>query len=137
MPISAPHSAIQSISQASDPKKAILEAVGDLSGVQVSGNMVLVGQYVRPERTAGGIIRPDSNKEEDVWQGKCGLILKLGPRAYVDDDEYQFYGERFDVGDWGVFKIGDAWQLLINKCPCRLVRDSSIRLKVKDPSIIL
>ena len=136
MPISAPHRSINIIAQASDPKKAIIDTVGDLSGVEVIGNMVLVGCYIRPEKTAGGIFLTDSTKEEDVWQGKCGLVLKLGPRAYKDDDDYQFHNERFDVGDWGVFKIGDSWQLLINKVACRLMRDSSLRMKVKDPSII-
>lgn len=131
---------IEGLSQARTPaefKKVVMEKVGDLSGVGVMFNMVLLAIYIRPETTAGGIIRPTENVTEDVYQGKTGLVLKLGPNAFQDDGEYQFFGQKFEVGEWGVFKVGDAWSLEINKVPCRLVRDSSLRLKVSDPNIVL
>jgi len=139
MSVVVPHRTIETLSQATTPeqfKKAILSAVGDLSGVSVMYNMVLLGIYIRPEKTAGGIIRPTDNVKEDIWQGKAGLVLKLGPNAFQDDGEAQFYGQKVDVGEWGVFKVGDAWSLEINKVPCRLVRDNNIKLKVADPSIV-
>ena len=73
---------------------------------------------------------------EDEWQGKVGLVLKLGPNAFVDDEDDSFYGQKVDPGEWVVFKVGDAWSLNINGYPCRLVRDSSIKLKVADPNIV-
>lgn len=134
-----PHRTIESLSQTTNPeefKKAIISTIGDLSGVDVMFNMVLLGIYIRPEKTAGGIIRPTDNVKEDIWQGKAGLVLKMGPNAFQDDGEYQFHGQKIEVGEWCVFKVGDAWSLEINRVPCRLVRDSNIRLKVKDPSIV-
>jgi len=139
MSVVVPHRTIETLSQSNSPeefKKAMLRTIGDLSGVNVLFNMVLIGIYIRPERTAGGIIRPTDNVKEDIWQGKAGLVLKLGPNAFQDDDEAKFYGQKVDVGEWGVFKVGDAWSLEINKVPCRLVRDSNIKLKVEDPSIV-
>lgn len=127
---------LEHISNSKDPKKDILAAVGDLANVSVMFNMVLIGTYVRPAKTAGGIIRPDSNVAEDEWQGKVGLVLKLGPNAFVDDEDDSFYGQRVERGEWCVFKVGDAWSLKINGYPCRLVRDSSIKLKVNDPNIV-
>src|SRR5690349_20623301 len=131
MSVIVPHGAVASISKAEDPKQAILDKLGSsLDGVEVLSNMVLVGTYIRPEKTKGGVYRPDMNIQEDVWQGKVGLVLKLGRNAYVDGDGYSFFGERVEVGEWCVYKVGDAWSLNINGLPCRLVRDSNIRLKV-------
>ena len=48
------------LSLATDPRKALLDAVGDLSGFDIFHNQILVAIYVRPEKTSGGIIRPDA-----------------------------------------------------------------------------
>lgn len=136
MSVATPHKAIATLSRSKNPKMDILEMVGDLAGVEVMFNMVLIGTFIRSERTAGGIIRPDQNVTEDVWQGKAGLVLKLGPNAFVDDDNDVFYGQKVVPGEWVVYKVGDAWSLNINGFPCRLVRDSSIKLKVNDPNIV-
>lgn len=135
-----PRQNIETFAQARTPdefKELVFKLVGNLSDVDVMYNQVLLAIYIRPEKTRGGIIRPTSNVEEDVWQGKAGLVLKVGPNAFEDDAEYQFHGQRANVGDWCGFKVGDAWSVEVNMVPCRLVRDSAIKLKVKDPNIIL
>ena len=137
MSVVIPHRAVEAVSVAADPRKAILGLIGNIDDIEVIGDMVLVGIYIRPEKTAGGIIRPTSNKQEDVWQGKVGLVLKHGPDAFTDPDTGQKYTQRTEVGDWCVFKVGDGWSLNIKEYPCRLVRDVSIKMKVKDPNIIL
>lgn len=138
MSVVVPHKAIQSISTATDTRKAIMDAVGDLSGVDIMGNEILLGTYIRPEKSAGGIIRPTTNVQEDIWQGKVGLVLKWGTQAYIDDENYTFGNEdKIKPGEWAVFMIGDARSLNINGCPCRLVRDSNLRMRVKDPGIVL
>lgn len=132
--------AVDDISKISDPAKkieAIKKKVGNLSKLTVMFNMVLLAAYVRPSVTKGGIIRPNENVEEDVWQGKVGLVLKLGPDAFKDDGEVSFNGQSAELDEWVVFKTGDAWQLSINDWPCRLVRDSSIRMKTDDPASIV
>jgi hypothetical protein len=132
--------AIDEISKIHDLKtktEAIKRKVGDLNGISVMFNMVLLAAYVRPAMTKGGIIRPGENVEEDVWQGKVGLVIKHGPDAFKDDDDMSFNGQKAELGEWVVFKVGDAWQLTINDWPCRLVRDSSIRMKTEDPTIIV
>ena len=137
MSVIVPHRAVEAISIAKDPKTAIPKLVGDLDGIEVIGDMVLVGIYIRPEKTAGGIIRPTINKQEDVWQGKVGLVLKWGPDAFKNPETGRLYEQNAAVGEWCVFKVGDGWSLHINDYPCRLVRDIAIRLKVKDPNAIL
>lgn len=139
MSVVVPHRAIEAVSNSSDPKKAIQDTVGDLSGVYLMADTVLIGTYIRPQKTAGGIIRPTENVQEDVWQGKAGLILKFGPDAFKDTPDYTFNfddGGSLAVGDWCVYKVGDAWALNINGYPCRLVRDVSIKLKIANPGIV-
>ena len=118
-------------------KKAIKDKVGDLSGISVMYNMVLIAAHVRPSVTRGGIIRPDQNVEEDIWQGKVGFVLKNGPDAFEDGADFSFNGQKAELDEYVVFKVGDAWQLTINDWPCRLVRDSSIRMKVENPDTVV
>ena len=136
MSVVVPHRAIEIVSNSRDPKQAIFDTVGDLSGVDVIGDQVLIGIYIRPEKTAGGIIRPTVNVQEDVWQGKVGLVLKWGPDAFRDPEDGILYEQRVEIGEWGVFKIGDTMSLNINNYPCRLVRSNTLRLKVKNPNIV-
>ncbi len=137
MSVVLPRQAIEFVSNSDNPKLEMIKKVGDLSKLHVMYNMVLVAQYVRPMRTKGGIIRPHENIEEDVWQGKVGLVMKLGPNAFVDDADMSFFGQKAEIGDWVVFKTSDAWQLQVGEWPCRLVRDSSIKMKLDDPAIVL
>lgn len=124
------------LSAAKDPKAALFEAVGDLSGYDIFHNQVLVAIYVRPNVTAGGIFRPDENIKEDEYQGKVGLVIKLGPAAFKDTDEETFSGQSLEVGDWVVFRTGDGWQLNIRDTACRILHDRTIRMRIKNPGDI-
>ncbi len=136
MPLAVSSRAVDLIANSKNPRVDIVKAVGPLTGVSVKFNWVLVGTYIRPEKTAGGIIRPHINVAEDEWQGKVGLVLKLGSMAFQDDEETLFKGEKVEVGDWAVYHVGDARSMNINGYPCRMIRDSSIRMTVDDPNII-
>jgi co-chaperonin GroES (HSP10) len=126
-----------------DPRQAILDKVGDLSGVDVFGSDVLVALYIRPEKTKGGIILADATRQEDLWQGKCGLILKMGSTAFRDEDGNKF--RDIDVGDFVVFRPSDGWPVQFSSAqavtskdavPCRVVNDIHIRLRVSTPDAI-
>jgi co-chaperonin GroES (HSP10) len=127
---------ITQLSQAKDPKTAMLEAIGDTSGEELFHNQILVVTYVRPEKTTGGIIRPQTNVGEDEYQGKVGLVVKKGKTAFVSDDEQDFKDQDVDVGDWVVYRVGDGWALTIRGTPCRILTDRTIRMKVKSPEDI-
>src|SRR6266576_2723707 len=124
------------LSLATDPSKALLDAVGDLSGFDIFHNQILVAIYVRPEKTSGGIIRPGSNVQEDEYQGKVGLVVKVGPAAFLDSDDETFQGQSVKVGDWVVFRVGDGWQLTIRDTACRILTDRTIRMRIKTPGDI-
>lgn len=126
----------QQISQASDPKKAIVDAVGDLSGFELFSGWILLGSYIRPEKTAGGIIRPGINVDEDQWQGRVGLVLKKGPLAFQDDQNTDFAGQDVNEGDWVAFNLNDSRALQVNKTACRLIQDTKIVARVSDPEMV-
>lgn len=135
MPVlSAPK--IAQISQAHDPKSAIIKAAGDLSQVTVNADLVLVGTYIRPEKTAGGIIRPKENVEEDQHQGKVGLVLKVGPLAYADWEDDGARGKSAALHTWVVYAIKDGWGLEVNGTPCRLIPYDKLRMQLPDPMMV-
>ena len=128
---------ISTISAASDPKKAILDAVGDLSGIEIMFNHILVGTYIRKKITSGGVHLPDSTVQEDEFQSKVGLVLKMGPLAFLNDDGTPLYGQNIEVGDWIVYRVGDGWSMQVHRTPCRMLADHNIRMKIQKPEAIL
>ena len=86
-------------------KKEMLEALGDIRGFEVWGDQVLLGVFVRPARTKGKIIYGGVAKE-DIWQGKVGLILAIGPDAFTEADK-TFNGRKPEVGDWAWHNVNE------------------------------
>lgn len=127
-----------------DPKQALFEKVGDLSGVEVFGSDVLVALYTPPEKTKSGLIISDNTRDEFKFQGKVGLIVKMGVTAYVDDEGNKF--RDIDVGDWVVFRPSDGWPMQLNTMKsriskdgivdCRVITDINIRCRVNHPDVI-
>lgn len=124
------------ISRAINTKEGILEAIGDISGEEILFNNILVGIYIRPEKTRGGILLPQSATDEDNYQGKVGLVLKKGADAFKSDENIDFGTQNVEVGDWVVFRVGDGWPLAIRGTACRMITDRAIRMKIKNPEDI-
>lgn len=116
-----------------DPKDELLAQLGSLDGVEVYNNAVLVATYVRPKTTAKGIHLPDQYLEEDKYQGKAALIVKMGPAAFSDPDGQWFVGANIKVGDWIALRPSDGWSVSINGVPCRMLDDLSVRMKIDRP----
>lgn len=125
-----------------DPKQALLTSLGDLiREIEPFHNWVMVAQYVRPEKTAGGIIRPDRTLQEDRFQGKVGLVLKWGPLAFQDDSVAKFGGVRLKEHDWVFYRASDTWEMhALDKTEagtsCRFIEDSKIIGRTTDPAMI-
>jgi hypothetical protein len=128
---------IESISQATNKKKAIIDAVGDMSGVDVLSDLVLLGTYIRDEKLPSGLILPQQNLQEDEFQGKVGLVLKAGPFAKTEfSDGSDDGGDSARVHSWVAFAIKDTWPLQVNGVACRLIPYDKIRLRVADPKVV-
>ena len=87
-----------------NPKKDLLDEIGNLKDVEIFHNQLLVAVYIRPNRTKGGIYLSDTTTAEDRFQGKVGMIVKMGPSAFVDPDQKWFNGVKMDVGNWIFFR---------------------------------
>lgn len=124
-----------------DPKQALLDSLGDISGIEIFHNRVLVATYIRPEKTVGGIYIPDRTLAEDRFQGKVGLVIKKGPTAFKDDQDARFGGVDVEVGDWVFYRAGDGFEMFsVDKqdggTSCRLFNDQQIMGRVSDPALI-
>ena len=127
-----------------DPREDMLRRAGNLESVEVFGGDILVAIYKRPEKTKSGLILTSNTLSEDVHQGKVGLVLKMGPTAYLDDDGGRF--RDIKEGDWVVFRPSDGWRVTLNTLQgtyskddtvdCRIVSDASVRMRVSDPDSI-
>ena len=127
--------AIKRMYHAKDPKQVVYDEIGPLDEMELFNNQILVAIYVRPEKSAGGIIYTDKARDEDKWQGKVGLVVKMGPMAFVGDDGW-FQDVLVKLGDWVVFRHSDGWNLEVNGTPCKVLNDISIKGKIPHPDFV-
>ena len=124
------------MAHADDPRAHIWKEIGDISKLEVFNTQVLVAVYIRPEKTKGGIILTDRNRDEDRHQSKVGMILKMGHKAFVDPKEQWFAGASFSVGDWIVFRPSDGWGIGVNGYYCRMLEDVSVKMRIPHPDAV-
>lgn len=113
----------------------------NLDDIRVEHNNVLVACYIGPEKIAGSsLFRTQNQQKEDEYQGKIGLVLKVGPGAYVDDASTKFHGRTVAVGDWVVTASTAGWQIklggMLGGVLCKVVQDTSVKMVVADPETV-
>lgn len=119
-----------------DPKQEIMDDVAPfLNDIEPLAAQVLIGIYVRPKKTSGGIYIPDNTQGEDIYQGKVGLVLKLGPLAFSEDESHKWGGRTPQVGDWVLFRVGDTFPFSLGKRHCRAVEDVNFKFILHKPDI--
>ena len=119
-----------------DPAKEILEKLASAQDAfQVTGVDLLLAIYQRPKTTKGGIHLTDTAIGEDLYQGKVGLILKVGPLVNERNKDLSlwFGGRLPQIGDWAVVRVGDTYAFNLNGVPCRLVEAKQIRGVIAQP----
>lgn len=137
---------LSEIAAAVDPKQGLLTALGDYSGYECFHNRVLVATYVAADRvitrddgTKTTLHMPDNKRVEDRFQSRCGLVLKLGPLAFKDDNVAKFGGIVVKEGDWVVYTPSNGREIFftqnkIDGVPCRIIEDAYIDGRIDDPS---
>lgn len=118
-------------------------AAQQIKDIDVFHNQILVAHFVRSTvGHSGKIIAPGQTRKEDRFQGKCGLVLKVGPAAFVDDAINKFYDVSVKEGDWVVYRNTDGWDFDIippgggDKVECRFLEDAHIKGRVSRPDIL-
>jgi len=125
-----------------DPKTVILDKIGKIDDGVMQLSRILIAVYQPPAapKTQGGLILLDTATEEDLeeylWQGKVGLIVAMGPQAYVDDDVNKFHGTKNSIGDWVWFRPSDGIQCDVNGVFCRIMTEASIIGKIPHPDYV-
>lgn len=118
-------------------KDLVLEKLGNvIETATVLGSDILIATYIKPRRTSGGIILTDKTVNEDRWQGKAGLILKLGETAFKYDGAYEYKGTVPDVGQYVAFHTSDSREIGINGVSCRILDSQFVRMIIADPDAI-
>jgi co-chaperonin GroES (HSP10) len=134
---------LRELAAASDQRAAILEATARIvEGISLLRNRVIVATYVEPEKTAGGIIRPDKTLDESRFQGKVGLVLRKGSHAF-DFEEGRPENEP-QVGDWVFYRPADAMEVGIateggrrgEGISCRIIFDDMIMGLIANPDAV-
>lgn len=125
------------VDAATDPRTALLRALGDLSNETVLHSQVLVATYAGSKFHAGtSILRTDQSLKEDQFQGTVGLVVKMGKGAFVDQlPQVNFHGDTLEIGDWVFVRPSDGISLFIRQVPCRLFEDVHVKIKVNNPEM--
>lgn len=115
----------------------LLDLVGDLRGFSVQMNRILIAVWQRPEKTGGGIIVPDSVREDRI-QGVAGIVLMYGPMAYVSDQVVTFAdNDRPPLHSWVVFRKGDGFRFPIRGAQCVLLEgEKGIKAVIPRPDLV-
>ena len=125
----------------SDPKGALWESLGGtVDHVTPKPYELIVGTYIRPEQTKGGIFIPDRTLTEDRFQGKVGLVLKLGEFCFEDDAKAKWGSFKPAVGDWVIYRASDSWEVFLGDgregTSCRFVHESNIVGLTDNPELV-
>lgn len=119
-----------------DPKQDIFDRLGDLSSFELVDNRVLMAIYIRPKKTAGGIMLTDKYVDEDKFQGKACLVVKVGPHAYSPEPGSLFEPSDLQVGDWVIVRSSDGMNISIRGVECKIIRDDVTMMRIPQPDEI-
>lgn len=69
-------------------KMHIMQAIGDITDLDLFGRQCLVAVFVKPGITRTGIKLPMMDQKNDWWEHKVVLLLKTGPDAFKGTPGY-------------------------------------------------
>ena len=134
--------AVLKLAGAKDQRAKIFELVGDLNQIEIFDDLVLLAAYIEPEKI-GSIITTNKRKDESIYQGTVGLLLKKGPTAFQYRGQYKWEGRVPEVGEWLLHRASDAWRTQVNAqgrpdhgVECRLISSSLIKGAVAEPTYV-
>ncbi len=136
----------EAIGKGKDARTVLVDAIGkdNIESFEPFHNLILIATYVRSDMTKGGIIiGGDRTRAEDRFQGKIGMVLKVGPTAFKGAKSDSFGGVTVKAGDWIMYKASDAHEFFfvdeksaLDGSSCRLVEDTLVMGRVTDPESI-
>jgi hypothetical protein len=136
-----------------EQKQQIFKDLGDLAQYELLGEDVLVAVYAESnvlsqvKTHTGEVVKlygTDNRTTESRYQGKVGLIIKMGPVAWKYHNNGQLNeGIIPSVGDWVAFYPSDGRELYLRGVgskgegvTCRKLHWTSIFMRVPDPRVV-
>jgi co-chaperonin GroES (HSP10) len=107
-----------------------------LKEIEVLHSDVLVATYVRPNKTQGGIFLTDKTTDEDRWQCKAGLVLKMGATAFKYEGPFPYEGPVPAVGQYVAFHTSDSREIGFLGYSCRIIASELVRMITSNPEYI-
>ena len=96
------------------------------------GYHVLVRPVTIRETTKGGIMLPDSVKNDIAYLTTVGKVLSLGDLAYKDEDKFP-NGNWCEVGDYVCYTKHAGQKFYYKGTKLLLLYDDQIMMKVENP----
>lgn len=100
-----------------------------------SGYKLLVRMYKLPEKTSGGLYRPEDAKALHDTASICAQVVAMGPDAYQHPEKFP-NAPWCSVGDWVVFRTYSGTRMKIGAEEYRLINDDTVEAVVDDPASI-
>ena len=99
---------------------------------ELPGFHVLIRPVSVKSQTKGGILLPDSTKEDMSYLTTVGKVIVLGDLAYMDKDKFPA-GAWCNVGDYVCYGKHTGTKLFYKGVRFILLFDDQITMKVEDP----
>lgn len=119
-----------------DQRLMIISMLGDMRKKRVLGGKLIVATFVTPQKSKGGIIYIDKRKDASRYEGKVGLVICIGPAAFMFDQDttYKYIGPRPAPGDWVWYRASDAPERWIKEVSCRSIHYGAIEGITDNPA---
>ena len=111
-----------------DEEKADPEVLPSLPGYHI-----LVRPVSVKSKTKGGLLLPDSVKDDVAYLTTVGKVLAVGDLAYKDEDKFP-NGKWCDVGDYVCYARHAGQKLYYKGIRLLLLFDDQVMMKVDEPS---
>ena len=99
---------------------------------ELPGYHILIRPVSIKEKTKGGILIPDSTREDMAYLTTVGKVLAIGNLAYKDIDKFP-NGQWCNVGDYVCYGNHSGQKLYYKSTRLLLLFDDQVILKVEDP----
>ena len=111
-----------------DEEKADPEVLPSLPGYHI-----LVRPVSVKSKTKGGLLLPDSVKDDVAYLTTVGKVLSIGDLAYKDEDKFP-NGKWCDVGDYVCYARHAGQKLYYKGVRLLLLFDDQVMMKVDEPT---
>ena len=102
---------------------------------ELPGFHVLVRPVSIKEKTKGGILLPNSTKDDMSYLTTIGKVLKIGELAYADKEKFP-KGPWCQLGDYVCYAKHAGQKIQYKNVKMILLYDDQVIMKVQDPKFL-